>query len=564
VHIRPSELDCQAADQERYTLFYEREGASPVTLFETIEEQSILAPPQKQMRDHQELFIEQVREAARKGHRRIIGCASVGWGKTLVSANLFKSGYSKGKVSMFTVPRNALIEPSVEEFEGEGLEDIGIIQQDHPRTNPRAKLQVASIHTAPNRELPHLDFIIVDEVHLNTKDFDSMLDSQGWKNTIIIGLSATPWKKGMGRRWKSLIQTKTTAQLIEEGYLVRPRYLVGAEEPNTADKKMHLDEDGNRVMTEKDELEVMGDQRIIGDIVKTYQKHGEDRPGFYYTVNLAHARQLKGEFESAGITCGYIDGSMTREQRNRILGAYRRGVYRLVVNYGVLTTGIDEDVRIIGICRIVKSETDWVQIIGRGLRTDNPRKRVKGLAPKTDVLVIDHGGNLTRDDGTALAPAEDIYHDHLDMHDPADKNLKAFDEDPKPATHRKCKKCGGLIPPRKKLCPACGDESLPEYTGVHIEAEFSEFNGQKTKKQGKPKKDEKQAFYSGLLSIAQERGYKPGWVANQYRANFGVWPKGLVDFPVRPTPTVRKFIHDKQLEYFNSKQKQTTTETASA
>lgn len=488
------------------------------------------APPaQKQMRDHQELFIQQVREAAKQGHKRIIGCASVGWGKTLVSANLFKSGYAKGKVSMFTVPRNALIEPSVEEFEGEGLSDIGIIQQDHPRTNLHAKLQISSIHTAVNRELPHLDFIIVDEVHLSTQAFLQMIDSEDWKNIIIIGLSATPWKKGMGRIWKAMIQTKTTAQLIEEGYLVNPRYLVGSVEPDTKGLKTHLDEDGNRVLTEKDRSAVMSAIRIIGDIVKTYLKHGEDRPGFYYAESLAHARKLQEEFESNGVPCGYIDGTMSREHRTKVLMAYRRAEYRLVVNYGVLTTGVDEDVRIIGICRIIKDEKEWVQIIGRGLRTDNPRKRVRGQDPKTDLLVIDHGGNLTRDDGTALAPAEDIYHDHLDMHDPADKKAKAFEEDPKPATHRKCKKCSGMIPPKTKRCPTCGDESLPTYTGARVEAEFSEFNGQRTKK---PKKVEatmfqKQEFYSGMLTLADQRGKPEGWAAWRYKDKYSVWPNQL-------------------------------------
>jgi len=514
--------------------------------------------PQKLMRDHQELFIEQVREAAKRGHKRIIGCASVGWGKTLVSANLFKSGYSKGKVSMFTVPRNALIEPSVEEFEGEGLSDIGIVQQDHPRTNPHAKLQVASIHTAVNRELPDLDFIIVDEVHLSTEAFLDMVDSLDWRDVIIIGLSATPWKKGMGRRWKALIQTKTTAQLIDEGYLVRPRYLVGSEEPSTKGLKTHLDEDGNRILTEKDRAAVMSDGRIIGDVVKTYLKYGEDRPGFYYAENLAHARKLRDEFEAKGITCGYIDGSMTREHRTKVLMAYRRAEYRLVVNYGVLTTGIDEDVRVLGICRIIKSETDWVQIIGRGLRTDNPRKRVAGQQPKTDVLVIDHGGNLTRDDGTALAPAEDIYHDHLDIHNPADKKEKAFEEDPKPATHRKCKKCGWLIPPKTKKCPACGDESLPAYTGGHIEAEFSEFSGQKTKKPKKPEATmfQKQEWYSGFLTLAEQRQKKHGWAAHRYREKFGVWPNQLQNVPGPVSLEVQMFDRHARIKFAKSKAKE--------
>ena len=249
--------------------------------------------------------------------------------------------------------------------------------------------------------------------------------------------------------------------------------------------------------------------------------------------------------------------------------AYRRAEYRLVVNYGVLTTGIDEDVRIIGICRIIKSETDWVQIIGRGLRTDNPRKRVAGLGPKTDVLVIDHGGNLTRDDGTALAPAEDIYHDHLDMHDPADKKAKAFDEDPKPATHRKCKKCGWLIPPKTKKCPACGDDSLPAYNGSHVEAEFSEFNGQKTKK---PKKVEatmfeKQDFYSGLLTLMDQRGKTKEWdlrkcesqASQRYRDKFKVWPNQLHKQRGHVSLEVQMFDKHARIKFAKSKAKEGVT-----
>ena len=311
-------------------------------------------------------------------------------------------------------------------------------------------------------------------------------------------------------------------------------------------------------MTEKAEASVMSDQRIIGDIVKTYLEHGEDRPGFYYTVNLAHARLLRDKFEAKGITCGYIDGSMTREQRNKVLRAYREGSYRLVVNYGVLTTGIDEDVRIIGICRIIKSETDWVQIIGRGLRTDNPRKRVAGQEPKHDLLVIDHGGNLTRDDGTALAPAEDIYHDHLDTHNPADKKTKAFEEDVKPATHRKCKKCGGLIPPKTKRCPACGDDSLPAYTGVHVNAEFSEFNGQKTKKPKKPEATpaDKETFYSQLIWIADDKGRKRGWADWTFKEKFGHFPsKKQGIYPQAPSYEVERYVRSRMIAKAKSRDK---------
>jgi DNA repair protein RadD len=505
--------------------------------------------PSKPMRDHQEKFFADCREAIREGHTRIIGCASVGWGKTLLSANIFKSSYQKGNLSMFTVPRNALIEPSVEEFEGEGLTDIGIIQQDHPRTNPHAKLQVASIHTAVNRPMENPPRIaIVDEVHLMTEAFQQILDSEKWAKTVVIGLSATPWKKGMGRKWKKLIQTKTTAQLIEEGYLVRARYMVGVEEPNTAGLKTHLDEDGNRVISDKDEAAAMGDKRIIGDVVKTYIEHGEGRCGFYYCVDLATARDYRDAFERAGIRCGYIDGTMSRNARQKELSLYRSGHYRLVMNFGVLTTGIDEDVRLIGICRIIQSESDWVQIIGRGLRNDNPYKRVAGMDPKTDLLVIDHGGNLTREDGTALAPAEDIYHDHLDKSDPNDKQTKAFAEDGKPPTHKKCKNCGQLIPPRLRQCPFCFTE-VPAPVLAHVEGTFVEF----TKREQKPKRSDEQAFYSGLLDFSRRRGWKDGWASVKFKEHFGFYPDGLKVEPMTPRKAVKEFIKESQKKYQQQK-----------
>jgi superfamily II DNA or RNA helicase len=497
----------------------------------------MFTPPAKPMRDHQSEFLSLCWKAAKAGNKRIPGCASVGWGKTRLSAEMFKRSYNKNKKAMFVVPRNALIGPTVEEFVGQGLSDIGIIQANHPRTDPNARLQVASIHTAINRELPHFDLVIVDEFHMMTKKFQALLDSPEWRHTMVIGLSATPWKKGMGFKWQEpLIQTKTTNELIDAGWLVAPRYLVGEEEPNISGLHFHIDEDGNKVLSEGAEAAAMGDKRIIGDVVKTYLEHGEGRSGFYYAVNLAEALKLSEAFTKAGVPCGYVDGTMTRRKRNSVLTKYRDGSYRLIVNYGVLTTGIDEDVRLIGIARIIMSQLDWVQIIGRGLRTDNFAKRVRGADPKIDCLVIDHGGNLTRDDHP-MPCAEDIYHDHLDKTDPSSKS-PAFAEDEQPPTHRKCKKCGFLIPPRTRACPKCGDIPVAEPKKIiTVAGDFHEFD----KKAVKADKATKQEFYSGLLGLAKDRGYSDGWASHKYREKFSVWPRLLDRVPSSPTKAVRDF-----------------------
>ena len=510
----------------------------------------IFKPTEKPMRDHQTEFLELCFKAAKNGNKRIPACAGTGWGKTRLAAEMFKRSYLKGKKAMFVVPRNALIGPTVEEFEGQGLTDIGIIQANHPRTDPNARLQVASIHTAINRELPKFDLVIVDEFHMITKKFQELLDSNEWRNVMVIGLSATPWKKGMGFKWREpLIHTMTTNQLIEAGWLVQPRYKIGHEDPDISGLKFRRDEDGNKVLSEEDEAAAMGDKRIIGDVVDTYLEHGEGRHGFYYAVNLAEALKLSKAFTAAGVPCGYIDGSMSHRVRNKVLKEYRDGRLRLIVNYGVLTTGIDEDVRVIGIARIIMSQIDWVQIIGRGLRTDNPEKRVRGAEPKREVLIIDHGGNLTRDDHP-MPCAEDIYHDHLDKTDPTSK-AEAFAEDEQPPTNRKCKKCGELIPPRTKACPQCGDIPVAEpKTVVTVAGEFHELD----KKAMKADKATKQEFFSGLLGIAQERGYNDGWVKHKYRAKFSVWPKNLDRTPCTPSAAVRNFEYELRKQHWKEKE----------
>ena len=45
-----------------------------------------------------------------------------------------------------------------------------------------------------------------------------------------------------------------------------------------------------------------------------------------------------------------------------------------------------------------------------------------------------------------------------------------------------------------------------------------------------------------LNSIADERGYKSGWVAHTYRKKFNVWPQGLSDARVYPDAQVRGYV----------------------
>jgi hypothetical protein len=82
------------------------------------------------------------------------------------------------------------------------------------------------------------------------------------------------------------------------------------------------------------------------------------------------------------------------------------------------------------------------------------------------------------------------------------------------------------------------------------------FSGGKQPKQLKPKKDEKQDFFSGLLGLAKERGYSEGWCAHAYREKFGVYPKGLSKAVSFPSRAVRQFDSKRRQEWYKARKSQ--------
>src|SRR4029077_7391085 len=105
-------------------------------------------------------------------------------------------------------------------------------------------------------------------------------------------------------------------------------------------------------------------------------------------------------FLEASVAAEYMDGATPREERKAIFSRFRSGETRIICNVGVLTTGIDLDVRCIIDAKPTKSRILFVQTIGRGLRT----------APGKDkLLILDHAGNHLR-----LGLVTDIGQDHLD------------------------------------------------------------------------------------------------------------------------------------------------------
>ena len=140
-----------------------------------------------------------------------------GAGKTLTAAHIVAGALGKSKRVAFVVPRKTLIDQTVSEFEREGISAIGVMQAAHLRTDGRQPIQICSAQTLARRKLPEADLVIVDEAHeMHASVLRWIADLPG---VPFIGLSATPWARGLGKHYDDLLIPTTTRELIDAGLL---------------------------------------------------------------------------------------------------------------------------------------------------------------------------------------------------------------------------------------------------------------------------------------------------------------------------------------------------------
>ena len=73
-------------------------------------------------------------------------------------------------------------------------------------------------------------------------------------------------------------------------------------------------------------------------------------------------------------------------------------------------------------------------------------------------------------------------------------------------------------------------------------------------------KERKQAFYSGLLQYAANKGFKQGWASVQYRERYTVWPNAMEKRKGEINGETNDFITSKNIAYANGKGRQRNTE----
>lgn len=499
------------------------------------------------LRPHQEKAISLLRSEWKEKRTHLI-YASVAFGKTATAAYIAKSMSDKGMRVLFVAPYTVLVEQTAERFMEYGLPKPGIIWRDHPDYDPNANIQIASADTLIRRDFPvNIDLMIVDECHIRRIKLLEIIEGADFP---VIGLSGTPYSPWIGNYYESLIKPCTMRELIEQGYLSDYEFyapmkpdLKGVKVSNTASFGMDY--------KEQEVAEIMGEAKIVGNIVENWLANGEDQPTICFCVNVQHANHITNQFNNNGVMCEVMTAKTPHSDRQEIIERFELGVTKVICNVGVLVAGFDSDVRCIIYARPTKSEIRWIQCIGRGLRTAQGKERC---------LVFDHSGTVHR-----LGFPDQIEYDEL----PSDKDGKDTQEQIRQEIEKlekkpkECPKCKYMKDAGVHVCPKCGFKPL---AGEDIETDESR---QIEKLKGKLKPDvNEQHFYSELHGFIREmrakgKRYSDGWANHKFKEKFGRWPNNLHSSARPVSIETRNWVRSQQIRYAKSQPKRMSKEKAS-
>jgi len=312
-------------------------------------------------------------------------------------------------------------------------------------------ITVASIQSIYKREAFYgrFDLIIVDEAHLiphaSTGMYRRLLEKSAEANPDVklIGLTATPYRldsgvlhQGDGAMFDGISYEANVADLITAGYLC----------PLTAQHGANVDLSGVRMVGGEFNLGQLGERMAAMELVQHHadliiQRCAERNAWLIFCVTVQHASAVAAALKVRGIPAAYVSGETPNDERDEIIGDFKAGRLRALVNCNILTTGFDHPATdAVVMLRPTMSPGLYVQMVGRGLRLHEN---------KADCLVLDFGGNVRR-------------HGFIDAVEPPRKGKKGDVEMQAPV--KECPECNALVPISLHVCTCEHEFEIAERT----------------------------------------------------------------------------------------------------
>jgi superfamily II DNA or RNA helicase len=433
-----------------------------------------------QLRDYQEKFILDIREAFKR-HRRVLGVKPTGAGKTACFSYIAKGVQSKGKRVLVTAHRRELLKQISQAMDVWNVPHA-ILNADS-RGMPRAPVIVASVFTFVNRmkNSPEFDLIICDEAHHASIGTTWSRVLNQFPKAKILGVTASPVRldgHGLADNFDVMVQGPSVAELTAVGWLSPAEVYAPKEMLDLRGLKVR---GGDYVNSELEAL--MDKPSITGNAVEHYSRMAMGKSAVAFCCSIQHAEDVAAEFRAAGITAEHIDGKMEDFQRSAALMRFKRGDTKILTSCDLVSEGFDmPSIEVAILLRPTKSLGLYLQQCGRAIRPS---------PGKTKTLILDHANNCA---------------EHGFIDEPREWTLDAKDRKARAKTTpiSTCPRCYAVHHPAP-FCPRCGHEYVTR------PREVAQFDGQLERISGPEdiqlafRESEYAKSYNILLNVAKQR-----------------------------------------------------------
>jgi len=480
------------------------------------------------LRPYQADTLVALRNGFAAGRRTQILYAPTGAGKTEMAIALLDATRDKKNNSAMILDRIILCDQTSQRLEKYSIPH-GVLQAGHWRFRPYENIQICSAQTLEKRgDFPDLKLLVVDECHTTRAQTVEFIKNN--PDIKVIGLTATPFTKGLGKIYDGVISTITTKELVDQKVLVPLRVFI-AKEIDMTGAKLVAGEWSAKESTTRG-------MKITGDIVaewvkKTHEIFGRPRKTIVFASGVEHGVDLARKFQEQGHNFICISYKDDDEWKKQVIEDFSKPDTQItgLIATDILTKRFDVSDVMIGVSArpFSKSLSSHIQQMGRVMR---------GHDDKEFAVWLDHSGNYLR----FREDWDQVFEVGVDTLDEGKEKAK------KEPTERvkqesKCPQCSALWPSGSDTCYNCGHVREKKNKVFSLDGEMIELSGTVSK-------DNKQAFWNQMVWYMRVQGWSKGRASNTYKDKFGVWPRGLRDdTPAMPSDDTRKFI-DKKLKQF--------------
>ena len=393
--------------------------------------------------------------------------------------------------------------------------------------------------------LPDFKLIIFDEAH-HIKAPTWMFLREHWPNANAIGLTATPMRgdgQGLGGDAFGMLVQGTDyggsyTDLIRDGYLV--------DCPPTEIYSWPFDTKGIRkgggdylMGGDKGAAKRLDIPARIGDQVNSWCHLALGRPTIYYASSVDHALHARDRFIAAGVRAACLHHKTDPNERDDMIASLSSGALDVITNFGILTEGTDiPEIACIQLDRLTANFGLYMQMVGRGLRTA-PAKR--------DLLLLDHVGMVP----THGFPTQDVI---WDLNEDKPINQKEGFEAPTAGAKQapsNCPVCNLVM--IRVPCQGCGWKPSGWLKAPPFELDKWRAEGHLTRMADQIEIDTAEVLLDPRLPAwenieNQRKKYNkaPGWAAHKFKEMFDSWPLAEWSLPdplgVTPDVYLRKCL----------------------